>query len=123
MTLQGNRMVRPFAALALFLWAGPAGAGRADGPAASPLPLPRGVASEDGKTGFLAGRRRGIDAIDLCTGGLLWSTDEPARPLVAFGGRLAVQVPDRRPNAVRVAVLDAARGKRLLLSDPVVFPD
>jgi len=115
---------RTLPALAVLLcWACPPAAG--GGPSASPLPLPRGVADEDGRTGFLVNRTGGIDALALATGELLWSTDTPARPLVPFGSRLAVEVPDaRRPNVIRVAVLNVARkGKRLLLSDPVFFPE
>jgi len=93
-------------------------------PVVSPILLPHGITCEDGALGFLVNRKGAIDAVNLATGEVLWSTDFAARPLVAFEKRLAVEVLDgQKPNVLRVAVLDATRkGKRLLLSDPITFP-
>lgn len=89
------------------------------------LSLPGGVAEPGGKVGYVNNPRDGIDALDLATGKLLWSSPTRAPLLALAGNRLAVQVADaKKANVVRIAVLDtAARGKRLLLSDPVTFPD
>jgi hypothetical protein len=99
----------------------------APAPAASgaPLSIPGGVADPAGKTGYVANDKGGIDALDLATGELLWSTREAPRPLIAFGNKLAAQAPvEGKANQVRVVVLDAsAKGRRLLESDPVAFPD
>src|SRR5262249_9479270 len=91
----------------------------------APVFLPGGVADPEGKIGYVTNPTGGIDAIDLESGKLLWATDDASRPLVAFDHKLAAQATVKdRPNSVRVLVLDSSdKGKRLLLSDPVVFPD
>jgi hypothetical protein len=91
----------------------------------APIPLPAGVADPAGKIGYLAGARGVIEAVDLDKGVLLWDTKELARPLVAFDTMLAaqIQVPGK-PNSVRIIMLDATqKGKKVLESEPVVFPD
>ncbi|HEV3255995.1 MAG TPA: hypothetical protein VG013_03875 [Gemmataceae bacterium] len=89
-----------------------------------PVSLPGGVADPAGRTGFVSNSKHGIDALDLETGKVLWSTEEASQPLVVLGKHLLAQGPiNGKANAVRVVVLDIGRGKRLLESKPVVFPD
>jgi hypothetical protein len=92
---------------------------------AAPVPLPGGVADPAGKTGYLANDKGGFDAVNLENGELLWDSKDAPRPLVAFDQFLVCQLPlADKPNQVRIVVLDVSqKGKRLLESDPVVFPD
>ncbi len=96
----------------------------ADKPIA-PVPLPAGVADPEGKIGYFAGAKGVIEAVNLEKGELLWDTKEQARPLVAFDNFLAVQVKVAdKPDRVRIVVLDVKqKGKKVLESDPVVFPE
>lgn len=91
----------------------------------APVRLPAGVASPDGKVGFLTGAKGTVEAVDLEKGELLWQTKEQGRPLVAFDHFLAVQVkPEGKANSVRVLVLDVKdKGKTVLESEAVVFPE
>jgi hypothetical protein len=100
--------------------------GAADKPSlVGPLAMPGGgVADADGKVGYFPNTTGGIDALDLATGQVLWSTQEANRPLLATKDRLYARTPVKgAANQVRVVVLDATqKGKRLLESRPVVFP-
>jgi hypothetical protein len=89
------------------------------------VPLPGGVADPAGKTGYLANDKGGIDAVNLETGELLWESKEAPRPLGASDQFLVCQLPVKeKANQVRIVVLDVSqKGKRMLESDPVVFPD
>ena len=49
-------------------------------PPSRPLPLPGGVADPDGKTGYVVNEKGGINALDLESGKILWTRDEPAKP-------------------------------------------
>src|SRR5262247_3554246 len=88
-----------------------------------PTYLPRGIADPSGTTGYIADARGGISAIDLLTGGVLWSTSEAARPLLLLDHRLAA-LRALQPNAQQVVVLDVTQqGAVVLVSEPVVFPE
>jgi hypothetical protein len=103
-----------------------AGAAAAEGKLRAPVVLPGGgVADPAGKVGFVPNTSGGIDALDLATGKLLWDTKEAPRPLLATADRLFAQAPVRgKSNQVRLVVLDTAqKGKRLLESQPLSFPD
>lgn len=94
------------------LQAGPAG-----------TPLPGGLADLTGKTGYLASAAGGIEAVDLLTGQVLWSSLEAQVPLLVAEDRLFAQAGTRR-NRLRVLVYDLARkGEVLLESDPIVLPE
>jgi hypothetical protein len=80
-----------------------------------------GVIDGSGRRAFLANATGGIDALDLATGKVLWSTPEVSRPLAVFAGLLLASVPDR-DDTLRVLVLNWA-GKCLLRSDPVIPPE
>src|SRR4051812_208519 len=59
-----------------------------------PIELPGGVAcmdvgaATDSGTGYVVNTSGGIDALDLKTGALLWTSSEASKPLIAFGHRL-----------------------------------
>ncbi len=91
----------------------------------TPLRIPGGVADPAGKTGFITTDKDAVAAVNLETGEILWTADLPSKPLAIAGNRLAVQVPVKgKGNAVRIVLLDtAAKGKRVLESEPIVFPD
>jgi hypothetical protein len=86
--------------------------------------IPGGVADADGARGFIVNADRGVDAVDLESGKTLWTFKDGGRPLAVVGDRLLVQVLDpKKGNAARILALDLAEGKKVLESDPLVFPD
>jgi hypothetical protein len=90
---------------------------------AQPVFLPGGTVEPEGKIGYVTNPDGGIDAVNLQTGELLWDTKEANRPLVAFQQKLvAWSALPGKANSIRIAVFDG-KGKRLLQSDPVVFPE
>jgi hypothetical protein len=96
----------------------------ADGVA--PVALPGGgVADSAAKFGYVPGTGGGIDAIDLASGRILWTTKEANRPLLATAERLFAQAPvPGKANQVRIMVFDTTdKGKKLRVSEPVTFPD
>ena len=84
-----------------------------------------GVADPAAKFGYVPSKGGGIDAIDLGSGKILWTTKEANRPLLATAERLFAQVPvPGKANQVRIVVFDATdKGKKLQVSQPVTFPD
>jgi hypothetical protein len=96
-------------------------AAAASAPAAQILPC--GVTDPGGRTGFVANSHGGIDAVDLATGELLWDVDGAKRPALADDDRLFVWAPVKA-NGLRVLAFKRTEGgRRLLESEPVVFPD
>jgi PQQ enzyme repeat len=91
----------------------------------APVPLPAGITDQAGKVGYVSGAKGGIEAIDLESGEVLWEAKEPARPLVVWDKLLIAQADSAdKANAVRILVLDITqKGKRVLESDPVTFPE
>jgi hypothetical protein len=86
-------------------------------PFANTVLLPRGmVADPRGDTGFVP-NAGAIDAIDLRTGKVLWTTKAASRPLLVGGDQLvALAKVEGRKYTVRVVVLDASpkgKGKRV----------
>ncbi|MBW2262851.1 MAG: hypothetical protein JRG91_12820 [Deltaproteobacteria bacterium] len=102
---------------------GPGTAGMLLSGPATAVPVPFGVATPDGDVGYVAGRDGGIDAIDLRTGKLLWSSPEAFLPLLAVDGAVmaAAQVADQ-PNAVAILGLARADGSIVFESYPLEFP-
>jgi outer membrane protein assembly factor BamB len=103
---------------------GPGTAGTLPSGPATAVPVPFGVASTDGDVAYVAGREGGIDAIDLRTGKLLWSSQEAFLPLLAVDGAVlaAAAVPDRE-SAVAVLGLARADGSIVFESYPMELPD
>ena len=84
----------------------------------APRQLPGGgVADPAGKTGFFPNTSGGIDALDLATGKLLWSSKDANRPLLATADRLFAQ------KRASLFVLDIAQeGKTVREAKPIAFP-
>jgi outer membrane protein assembly factor BamB len=103
--------------------AGPGTSGALPSGPASAVPLPFGVASPDGDVGYVAGHAGGIDAIDLRSGKLLWSSQEAFLPLLAVEGAVltAATVPDE-DSAVAILGLARAGGAIVFESYPLEFP-
>jgi len=81
-----------------------------------------GVADPADKVGFFPNTTGGIDALDLATGKLLWSSKSANRPLAASENRLFAQV--GHAGEVRVVALDVSKdGKLALESDPIKLAD
>jgi hypothetical protein len=100
----------------LGLWLAPDSLGQEKKIAALRLPG-NGVSDSAGKTGFFPNTIGGIDALDLATGKVLWSSKEANRPLVATNNRLFVQ------KGAAIHVLDTAdKGKLILEAKPLGFP-
>ncbi|MFO0967815.1 MAG: hypothetical protein U0793_19815 [Gemmataceae bacterium] len=84
-----------------------------------PGAIPGGIADLSGKTGFLVNPGGGIDAVDLETGKVLWHSDAASYPLVIHDDRLYAQE-KTDVNPLRVVALNiAAKGKRVMISDPI----
>ena len=75
-------------------------------------PFPRGVATPDGGTGFLAAPRDGVLAVDLDRGRRMWSAALAGQPLVATDGGVIVACP-LAPGALALVLLDARDGGEL----------
>jgi hypothetical protein len=88
--------------------------------ATQPL-LPGGVADPTGRTGFLINPQGGIDAVDLVSGDLLWSTTDARRPLLVHADRLIALAVDG--DTARIRIFDhTQRGTRRLESEPLELP-
>jgi hypothetical protein len=87
--------------------------------------IPGGVADAAGKIGYVQAPKGGVDALDLATGKVLWSSAEVGRPLALTKQGLVVEVPEKgKANAVRLAVLDVNKqGARGRVTDVIQFPD
>jgi outer membrane protein assembly factor BamB len=90
-----------------------------------PPAVPGGVIPAEGKVLYVQAPKGGVEALDLKTGNVLWSTEEFARPLAVVGTKLLVEIPEKdKANVVRLATLDGAdKGKQLSASDPIQLPD
>lgn len=92
-----------------------------------PIALPDGVSDAKGKFAYLQNSDGGVDAIEIATGKTKWTTKTTAKLLRLHSNSpnsLVVQVPvDNQANSLKIAVLDSATGRNLLLSDALVFPD
>jgi hypothetical protein len=95
-----------------------------EAPSQAPVMLPGGVADPAGRYGYVTNTTGGIDALDLETGKVLWASADASKPLVVIGDRIVAQAEVKgKYNSVRIIVLDAKSGKRLLQTDAVEFPE
>lgn len=84
--------------------------------------IPGGLADAGGRVGYVSSSSGGIEALDLMTGEVLWSSSEAQIPLLLTRDRLYAQAGIHR-NRMRVIVFDLAhRGEVLLESDSIQFP-
>jgi hypothetical protein len=87
--------------------------------------LPWGVVDAAGKTAYIVNAAGAIEAIELESGKALWDTKEATKPLAVLDKKLVAQAPEKgKANVVRIVVFDTTeKGKKVLESDPVAFPD
>lgn len=88
-----------------------------------PLPFPQGVMDPAGAIAYIADAGGGISAIDLNTGGVLWSTTEAERPLLSLGDRLAALHRQDAHTLLALALDTSRAGAVTLRSDSIDFPD
>jgi hypothetical protein len=82
-------------------------------PSMEPFELRPGVVIDPGAAAaYLMNPQRGIDKINLSSGGLLWSTSSAAKPLALLDDRLVAQADPRPPDfhALPLAMLDTKDG-------------
>ena len=81
----------------------------------------KGLADAAGKTGFFPNTRGGIDALDLATGKVLWSSKDANLPLITAGTHLyAIK---GSGNQLRVIKLDTSKdGERVFESPAIPLP-
>ena len=88
-----------------------------DGDFLEPVEIPGGIADDQGKVGYLANTKRGIDAVDLESGKVLWHAASAAHPLLVYKNRLYAQ---ESLEAGRIVALDVGNtGKQVWASDPI----
>ncbi|MBI2361672.1 MAG: PQQ-like beta-propeller repeat protein [Deltaproteobacteria bacterium] len=88
----------------------------------APARFPRGVADASRGRAFLRDQSGALVALDLTTGNVLWRTTVPMRPLLVCDGKvLAVRLAAR--HTLEVVILDAADGRELRISKPLIFPE
>src|SRR5262245_17871104 len=90
-----------------------------------PVAFPEGVVSPNGRIAFIRNPDRGIDAINLADGSLLWRNAEATYPLLA-GRHLLAQLPpvSGKWDQVRLVLLDPEqKGKVVWRSEPLTLPD
>jgi len=84
--------------------------------------FPRGVADPSGERAYLRDQAGRLVALDLQSGNVLWRTTAPMRPLLARDDKVSA-MRLAGPHALEVVVLDAANGRELNRSNPLVLPD
>ncbi|MFL6333273.1 MAG: hypothetical protein ACJ754_08035 [Pyrinomonadaceae bacterium] len=95
----------------------------ADEPVQRPVYLPQGVADPRGRGGYVSSSSGEIVAVELATGGLLWTTRNASKPLIVHEGRLlALRQLNKRGTLVQIVALDA-EGAQVLESERVMLPD
>ncbi|MCZ6670933.1 MAG: hypothetical protein O6947_07880, partial [Acidobacteria bacterium] len=85
--------------------------------------LPGVLIDTVGSTAYLMNPKGGIDAVDLSTGRLLWTSHQGAKPILVHRNLLATQaeIPDR-PGALRIAVLDTRNAGKVVATADVELP-
>jgi hypothetical protein len=84
-----------------------------------------GIATSDAKTAYVTGSTGKVEALDLATGRVRWTFEDPGRPLALVGRRLAIEVAVHekdKANSVRVVLLND-KGKQVGQSEPIVLPE
>lgn len=79
------------------------------------------VVDERGSAVFLTTPARSLEARDVATGALRWSSVEAVRPLAAAAGRVLVQA-DAPAGRLDLVILDAVSGRRLA-AEPLPLPE
>lgn len=88
-----------------------------------------GVALADGvvidaarQTAYLMSSAGGIDAVDLATGAVRWTSTAAQRPLLVTGDRLVAQRRPDAPGALELVVLDVGAAGRQVLTARLDLP-
>src|SRR5262249_618747 len=83
-----------------------------------------GILSPSGKVLFLPSATGGLEAAALFNGKTLWQAKDASKPLLATDEKVFAQASVKgKRNQVKVVVLDARTGERLLESGVIAFPD
>lgn len=92
-------------------------------------PRGAGVALADGvvidaarETAYLMSSAGGIDAVDLATGAVRWTSTAAQRPLLVTGDRLVAQRRPDEPGALELVVLDVGGAGRQVLTARLGLP-
>lgn len=73
---------------------------------------------------YLMSPNRTIEAVDLGNGGVLWTSNQAARPLVLGNGLLTAQSEEApSPNTLGLVVLDAERGRSVAKNSVALPPN
>jgi hypothetical protein len=89
----------------------------------SPVQLRDGVIVDLARdVAYVMGRDGGIDALRASDGAVLWSSDEAAKPLAAFGDMLIAQAETDAPGELPLVALDRGTGATVSKSR-VALPD
>jgi hypothetical protein len=83
-----------------------------------PALIPGGVADDQGKVGYVANPKGGIDAVDLESGKRLWHSALASYPLLVHEKRLFAQ-DSHDAGSIRIVTLDLATGNKVKASDPI----
>jgi HEAT repeat protein len=86
------------------------------------LAIPGGLLDVAAGIAYLTGPWGGIDAMELATGKVLWSSRAVSRPLAIDGNRLVCFSPETMHHSLRLIVLDRRQGKVIQTSARLVFP-
>ena len=82
------------------------------------------VISPDAKLVFAPAKAGGIEALDVATGKILW-TSKDAKQLAGASDKAVFGwlAGEKKPNTFRAVVIDAGSGKTLAKSDAIAMPD
>jgi hypothetical protein len=88
------------------------------------VPFPDGVATPDGRVGFLELRDGGVLALELATGRELWRLPVAARPRLLAGDRLIAEDRQRsRGNVLQLLTIDLAAQRLIRPFEAIVLPE
>jgi len=83
-----------------------------------------GILAPSGKVLFLPSAAGGIESVALFNGKTIWESKDASKPLLATDEKLfAKALVKKKKNQLKIVVLDARTGERLLESEAIVFPD
>lgn len=86
-----------------------------------PVCFPLGVAQTDGRIGYIMNFNKGIDAIDLESGRMLWRTNLASRPLIAYDQSLVAGAVGNKSNVMKILLL--SKDGRARMQSTVAFPE
>lgn len=97
---------------------------QAPSPAAAFALRPGVIVDPERGEAYLMSPQRGIDAVELSSGRLLWSTPRASVPLALGDGRLVAEAePSEASGVLPIAMLDAGAAGKPLLETTLALPD